>query len=190
MAESADAEQEIFWVLRAQSGSHDALDKIFKRLQEPLFRYLCSLVRDRSQAEDVLQEVFLRMYRKVGWLREPKALRPWAYQIATREAFRFLKKQKRLQEEQDEALEGVSLESRDNSFPAEMIERLPDLISKLTPASRAVIALYYLHELSLTETAAVLEIPIGTVKSRLAYGLATLRREFENERKNHHARES
>ena len=190
MAESADAEQEIFWVLRAQSGSHEALDQILKRLQEPLFRYLCSVVRNRTQAEDVLQEVFLRMYRKIGWLREPKALRPWAYQIATREAFRFLKKQKQLREEQDEALDGVSLGSRDTSFPVEMTERLPELISKLTPASRAVIALYYLHELSLSETAAVLEIPLGTVKSRLAYGLATLRREFENERMDHHAGES
>jgi RNA polymerase sigma-70 factor (ECF subfamily) len=178
MTENADSETEVFWVLRAQSGSSEALDHIFKLLQEPLFRYLRSVVRDGSQAEDVLQEVFLRIYRKLKWLREPRALRPWAYQIATREAFRYLKRQHRLREEQDESFGSVSFE-QGSAFPQEMVAHLPDLISKLSPASRAVIALYYLHELSLSETAAVLEIPIGTVKSRLAYGLATLRREFE-----------
>jgi RNA polymerase sigma-70 factor, ECF subfamily len=49
----------------------------------------------------------------------------------------------------------------------------------LSPASRAVVVLYYLHELSLVETAAVLDIPVGTVKSRLAYGLEKLRHRLE-----------
>jgi RNA polymerase sigma-70 factor (ECF subfamily) len=183
MTENADSESEVFWVLRAQSGSNEALDQIFKVLQEPLFRYLRSLVREQSQAEDVLQEVFLRIYSKLKWLREPGALRPWAYQIATREAFRHLKKQQRLREEQDDGSMGaIRFEPHESMFLREMIAELPDLIGKLSPASRAVVALYYLHELSLSETAAVLEIPIGTVKSRLAYGLATLRREFEKGR--------
>jgi RNA polymerase sigma-70 factor (ECF subfamily) len=183
MTENADSESEVFCVLRAQSGSSEALDQLFKLLQEPLFRYLRTLVRDRSQAEDVLQEVFLRIYRKLKWLREPAALRPWAYQIATREAFRYLKRQSRLREEQDDESAGAPiLEQAGSVFPKEMIEELPELINRLSPASRAVIALYYLHELSLNETAAVLEIPVGTVKSRLSYGLAALRREFEKGR--------
>ena len=182
MAEKPDSEREVFCVLQAQSGSTEALDQIFQLLQEPLFRYLRSVVRDQSQAEDVLQEVFLRMYRKLKWLREPRALRPWAYQIATREAFRHLKKQKRLREEQDESLEAAGQELPDSGFPKELIEELPTLISKLSAASRAVIALYYVHELSLSETAAVLEIPVGTVKSRLSYGLATLRREIQKQK--------
>ncbi|HMD72060.1 MAG TPA: sigma-70 family RNA polymerase sigma factor, partial [Bryobacteraceae bacterium] len=53
--------------------------------------------------------------------------------------------------------------------------RLLDWIDDLPPASRAVIVLHYLEEMSLDEVAAVLEIPPGTVKSRLAYGLARLR---------------
>jgi RNA polymerase sigma-70 factor (ECF subfamily) len=60
-----------------------------------------------------------------------------------------------------------------------LIESLPQLVRKLSPASRAVVVLFYLHGMSLAETAAVLDIPVGTAKSRLAYGLESLRRNFE-----------
>jgi DNA-directed RNA polymerase specialized sigma24 family protein len=53
------------------------------------------------------------------------------------------------------------------------------LVGNLSPASRAVVVLFYLHEMSLIETAAVLDIPLGTAKSRLAYGLESLRRNFK-----------
>ena len=69
--------------------------------------------------------------------------------------------------------------SERREFPRELIDSLPQLVESLSPASRAVVVLFYLHELSLVETAAVLEIPIGTAKSRLAYGLEKLRRSFE-----------
>src|SRR6476659_893126 len=166
MADDLDLEHEIFCVLRAQSGSHEALNELFKLLQQPLFRYLKNLVREEFKAEDILQEVFIRMYRKLKWLREPRALRPWAFQIATREAFRYLKREKRWANEtaDDELLPQATVTEK---VSGELISRLPELIGKLSPASRAVIVLYYLNELSLNETAAVLEIPVGTVKSRL-----------------------
>jgi RNA polymerase sigma-70 factor, ECF subfamily len=53
---------------------------------------------------------------------------------------------------------------------------LPQLVGELSPHSRAVIALHYLEEMTLEEVAAVLGVPVGTVKSRLAYGLNQLRR--------------
>ena len=60
-------------MLQAQSGSREALDELFKSVQEPLFRYIVSLVNDKHLAEDILQEVFIRIYRKLRWLREPQA---------------------------------------------------------------------------------------------------------------------
>jgi RNA polymerase sigma-70 factor (ECF subfamily) len=64
-------------------------------------------------------------------------------------------------------------------YSPELVQQLPELVGDLSPASRAVIVLYYLHEMSLVETAAVLDIPVGTVKSRLAYGLESLRRRMK-----------
>ena len=183
MAAEAASERESWWVLKAQSGDREALNELFRSVQDPLFRYVMSLVRDQHLAEDILQEVFIRIYRKLRWLREPEAFRAWTYQIASREAFRYLSRERRWSEQvRDEAtLMAVQVDERVSEFPRELIETLPRLVGDLSPASRAVIVLFYLHEMSLAETAAVLEIPIGTVKSRLAYGLESLRRSFRNE---------
>ena len=74
MADEAAEQRESLWVLQAQSGSHEALNELFKGIQEPLFRYIVSLVRDQHLAEDILQEVFIRIYRKLRWLREPRQM--------------------------------------------------------------------------------------------------------------------
>lgn len=179
MAGKAASEKQIWWVLQAQSGSREALDELFKSIQEPLFRYIVTVVNDRHLAEDVLQEVFIRIYRKLRWLREPQAFRAWSYQIATREAFRYLKRERLWTDQvRDEGVLNV-MPVADPVYSPELVQQLPELVGDLSPASRAVIVLFYLHEMSLVETAAVLGIPVGTVKSRLAYGLESLRRRLE-----------
>ena len=179
MAGKTASETEILRVLQAQSGSRKALDELFKSVQEPLFRYIVTLVNDRHLAEDVLQEVFIRIFRKLRWLREPQAFRAWSYQIATREAFRYLKKERSWTDQvrDDDVLNVMPV--AEPVYSPELVQQLPELVGELSPASRAVIVLFYLHELSLVETAAVLDIPVGTVKSRLAYGLESLRRRLE-----------
>jgi RNA polymerase sigma-70 factor, ECF subfamily len=183
MAGEAASDRESWRVLQAQSGDREALNELFRSVQDPLFRYIVSLVREQYLAEDILQEVFIRIYRKLRWLREPEAFRAWAYQIASREAFRYLNRERRWTDQvRDEAtLTAVPAKDHAGEFPSELIETLPQLVGNLSPASRAVVVLFYLHEMSLVETAAVLDIPVGTVKSRLAYGLESLRRSFKRE---------
>ncbi|HEX8560008.1 MAG TPA: sigma-70 family RNA polymerase sigma factor [Pyrinomonadaceae bacterium] len=173
------AEREILLVLRAQSGDRDALDALLASAQEPLYRYVLSLVKERHAAEDVLQETFIRLYRKLGWLREPGLFRPWAYRVATREAFRRLKRERRWAEQvrDEDALRALPAPPPPRGeLSGELSARLRDSVAALPPASRAAVVLYYLHEMSFEETAAVLGVPVGTVKSRLAYGLEALRR--------------
>ncbi|MCA1618985.1 MAG: sigma-70 family RNA polymerase sigma factor [Acidobacteria bacterium] len=180
MKDAGGAEREGFLVLRAQSGDREALDALLASVQGPLYRYALSLVGERQLAEDVLQETFLRVYRKLGWLREPALFRPWAYRIATREAFRHLKRERRWAEQvRDEgALKALPAPPAREEFATVLSARLRETVAGLSPASRAVVVLYYLHEMSLEETAEVLGIPPGTVKSRLAYGLEALRRQL------------
>ena len=70
-----DKEQKNWWVLHAQCGDREAIDELLKAVQEPLFRYIFSLAREKSVAEDVLQEVFIRIYRKLRWLRDNRPCR-------------------------------------------------------------------------------------------------------------------
>ena len=160
-------------VARASAGDREVLDAVLAALDRPLYRYISKLVARREMAEDVLQEVLFRICRKIGWLRDPDLFRPWAFRIASRECFRQLRSEKRRGEE---ILNLDTLETAANEGVTQEWEpRLLDWIDELPPASRAVIVLHYLEEMSLEEVAAVLDIPPGTVKSRLAYGLARLR---------------
>jgi RNA polymerase sigma-70 factor (ECF subfamily) len=161
-------------VIRAVAGDREVLDGLLAALQRPLYRYISNLTPRREMAEDVLQEVLFRICRKIRWLRDPDLLRPWAFRIASRECFRQLRSEKRRNED---VLDLGTLEAAaSQSLTQEWEPHLLDWIDDLPPASRAVIVLHYLEEMSLDETAAVLEIPPGTAKSRLAYGLARLRR--------------
>ncbi len=175
--------QETWWVLRAQAGDREALNELLKAVQEPLYRYVFGLAGERTLAEDVLQEVFILIYRKLRWLRAPELFRPWAYRIASRETFKHLRRERRWAEQlRDEAvLEAIPARPLDEQFAPELLERLPSLLARVSPASRAVLILHYLHDMPLAEIAEVLEIAVGTVKSRLAYGLNTLRRAMDEQ---------
>lgn len=165
-------------VLLAQTGDRAALDELLQSIQEGLHRYLRRLTGDPSLADDVLQEVFVKIYRKLVWLADPELFRPWAYRIASREAHRALGRERRWRDQvrDNDVLDEVA--ASQEPPPATDVERLVD---RASPASRAVLILHYLDDLPLDEVAVILEIPLGTVKSRLAYGLATLRRHLEEE---------
>jgi RNA polymerase sigma-70 factor (ECF subfamily) len=167
--------QEAQWVLRAQCGDREALELLLRSVQGPLGHYACSLVG--PFADDVLQDVLIIVCRKLRRLDKPELFRPWAYRIASRVAFRYLKKQRRWPEQlpDDFVLEEIPAPDKPPSA-----ERLQHLLNTdgISPASRAVLFLHFQEELSLQEVAAILEIPLGTVKSRLAYGLTALRKQL------------
>ena len=175
--------QEIFLILRAQSGDREAFDELLKSMQAALFRYISRLVGEDGLAEDVTQEVFLIIYRKIRWLENPQLFRAWAYRIASREAFKRLKRERRWTEQirDEEVLEKISAADTAEIYEPELIEKLPVLIANVSPASRAVLILHYLDEMPLSEVAEILDISLGTVKSRLAYGLASLREKIKKE---------
>ena len=172
------AKRETRLVLLAQSGDRAALEELFESIQSPLGRYVRAAAGDPATAEDVLQEVFMLIYRKLYWLREPELFRPWAYRIASREVVRQLKRARRWPEQfgEDTPPESIAAEAREEFRPG-VAERLPELLARVSPASRMVLVLHYLDEMPLQEVADVLGLPLGTTKSRLAYGLSALRRE-------------
>ena len=175
----SDPPSSITLVLLAQPGDRGALNQLFGDLQDGLYGYLVRLVGDQHLAEDILQEVFVLIWRKLRWLRDPEVFRPWAYRIASREAFRRLRKH-RVQARAlgEEALLAAIPARPAPPFPQEWAEALPSLLALLSPASRAVLTLHYLQGMTLNEVADVLEVSPGTVKSRLAYGLAALRQKI------------
>lgn len=160
----------VMLVLLAQQGDRDALNRLLQGLQERLFRYISRLLSgDAAGAEDVLQETLLRIARKLPWLSEATLFEAWAYRIASREVYRAF-----AASQQSEPLD-EDLTVPAGEPPALSADELNRMTRSLSPASRAVLLLHYEEDRPLEEIATILSIPLGTVKSRLAYGLKRLR---------------
>lgn len=151
-------------VLRAQSGDRAALEALLAHADALLRPFATLMLRDADAVDDVLQDVLLLVYRKLGTLREPRAFAAWARRTAGREIFRALRARRAHQQLHHE----LPPELPDGADPPEppdgLMDRLPALLERVSPASRAV-----------------LDLPVGTVKSRLAYGLTLLRRQLASD---------
>ena len=145
-------------------------------VRDTLFAHIVRLVDDRDIAEDVLQDTLYTIARRLRTLREPLWFRAWAYRIATRHAVRRSRRERFwLTAEREETLASVEATELTALYEAELHQLLRDSISELPAASQLVVRMHYLDELSYAEVAEALEIPLGTVKSRIAYGIRSLR---------------
>lgn len=175
-----------FLVLRAQAGDRAALDGLLRLSQSELFAYIGRLVGDRERAADVLQDTFLIVCKQIRWLREPRVVRAWMFRIATREAWRAMRRDRRAHHaslENNEPSDDGGCPSPDRVIDAFEVARLLEKIDALPPNTRALVHLHYLAGLSLRAAADVLEIPFGTAKSRVNYALTSLRRDVDAETK-------
>ena len=164
-----------FLVLLAQAGDREALGRLLEGVQPRMRGYLRMLTRHPARADDVLQDVFVIAVRKLVFLRDPSLFRPWLYRIATREARRRGPPVGTPLDDVVEPAGGGALEQ--TLIDDEAREQLRARVEELPPLAREVIALHYFEEMPLHDVASVLDAPLGTIKSRLAYGLSRLRRE-------------
>lgn len=167
-------------VLLAQTGDRAALERLLRESHAPLRRYIAGLAGP-DLTDDIVQETALQIFRKLPSLREPAVFRPWTFRIASRIAFTHLKRARRWQPLDEAPPERLATFNPSLGEPPD--EAFLALVDRVSPASRAVLLLHYQHGLSLEESAAILEIPVGTAKSRLHYGVATLRKHLDPERK-------
>lgn len=139
-----------------------------------LYRFALSLARTESDACDLVQETFLAWAEKARPLLDPSKARAWLFTTLHREHLQRQRRRTRFPELEIEETDLPLVE------PA-LVERLDGeaavaLLGQVEEPFRAALALFYLEDCSHPEIAAILEIPLGTVKSRLARGLAQLRR--------------
>ena len=164
-------------MLRAQCRDRDALEALLRSVQPSLRRYLAG-VAGATDADDLLQDVLVIIARRIGSLDEPKLFRAWTFRIASREAFRHVRKRRRWIDQHDDEAQLEELATPEVRPEGEWLREL--LASDaIAPASRAVLILRFEEELPLGEIAAILDIPLGTVKSRLAYGLSSIRKQLK-----------
>ncbi len=177
-------------LIRFCRGQTDAFGVLVRRYERELYGYLRRYLGDATLAEDVFQNTFLQLYVKSGQYEPGRPVRPWLYTIATHQAIDALRRNNRhqavsLEQERTEPSDGElrtlleTLEARGPS-PLEAVsaqerrERVRASVDKLPDFLRQVLILAYYQGLKYREIADILEIPVGTVKSRLHAALVKL----------------
>jgi RNA polymerase sigma-70 factor (ECF subfamily) len=162
-------------VLRCQEGDSQALDEMLSRWQERLWRHAHRLTEDRDGAWDVLQEAFLGIARGINRLEDPAAFPAWAYRIVNRKSTDWVRR--RIRHRRREAASAAALHQMEEGRreTVRKVATLRDAMRQLTGADRALLALRYEEGFTIAQVAAVLDLPEGTVKSRIHYARERLR---------------
>jgi RNA polymerase sigma-70 factor (ECF subfamily) len=172
---------------RVQADDLDAFEEFFARYRNPIYRTAYGLTGDRHAAEEILQDTFARAYRHRHTFRRDVSPLPWLHRVSLNLCYSRLSRRRLDAAPIDEAAEHAVPDDR--PLPAEHAERselrqiVREGIAALPEKHQSVVVLYYLHRLSLQETAQVLGIQLGTVKSRLHYALRSLRVQLEGDRR-------
>lgn len=174
-------------VCRVCQGDLEALGELYNRYRTQVFRTALAITGNRETAEDILQEVFLKLHRYAARIDTARSLAPWLYRVTANLCYTTLSRQNRWLAALEDAIENVVAPPARTS-PERQLEQgelqtvVQQAIDLLRPNQKIVIVLYYLADLSLKEIAYILEVPEGTVKSRLHYGRENLRKRLANSR--------
>jgi RNA polymerase sigma-70 factor (ECF subfamily) len=146
--------------------------------ERSLFYYLRRLAPSEADAWDLLQETWLKVFRSIKTLRDPRALPAFLYTTARNAAVTRLRIRTL---EQDPQADAQDAPANDCAFLAfDDAEQVHHALDRLPLPQREALTLYFLEELSIDDIAAVLGVPVGTVKSRLHYGKQAIRKFLSN----------
>jgi RNA polymerase sigma factor (sigma-70 family) len=168
-------------VLRCQRGDKVALAELVSTWEKRLFYFIRRLVNEEHDAWDILQQTWLKVMRGISTLKEPRNLAPWLYRIARNNAINL----GHLRAVQRDNLDDYPADSEalEDAGPRnfEDAEQIHHGLLQLGLAHREVLTLFFLEDMTTDEIAHVLDIPAGTVKSRLHHAKHALRCVLEKE---------
>ncbi len=163
-----------------------AWDELVERWNDRLLYYLRRMIANEHDAANAVQEVWLNAFRNLSSLRDGARLAPWLYTIARRSAMNHFRSKYGSPETQTGELlaEEASVE-QDEQLTFENAELVHFGLGRLGLPEREVLTLYFLNDLTVGEIATLLEMPAGTVKSRLSKARRDLRHVLEVEAHRH-----
>ena len=173
-------------------GSQEAYELLVARFQQPVYNLVYRLLADPADSCDVVQEVFLKIFRNIRAFRSQSSLKTWVYRIAVNEVHNYRRwffRHRRQEVVLEDAGEGgktlgdtVPDRGRspyDCALNGERRVLIEDALARINPIFRAAVVLRDVEDLSYEEIADVLDISLGTVKSRITRGREAMRRQLE-----------
>lgn len=182
MAASREKALEAYLVAAARTGDRRALAQLARLRGPRLLAHAARLLGDREGARDVVQEAWIEIIRGLGGLRDEAAFLPWALRIVTRRVAREIGRRGR-RRALAVAIEAETQTSVPEAGPAAVeATRVRAALGSLPPDQAATVALFYLEDLTVAEVATALDVPVGTVKTRLMHARRKLRDMLEGDK--------
>jgi RNA polymerase sigma-70 factor, ECF subfamily len=190
-AETAVKSEDSRLVAALREGSEEAYEQLLARFQQPVYTLALRLLNDQAGACDVAQEVFLKVFRNLGGFRNQSSLKTWIYRIAINEAhnarrwfFRHRRREVDWGEDQDgsfglrDAIPDSGQSPFDVTLDHERRALVQAALERINPMFCEAVVLRDIMDLSYEEIAEVLNLSLGTVKSRILRGRESLREEL------------
>ncbi len=190
-ARSGISEEDARILRGLRAGIEDAYEELIDRYEQPIYGLVYRLLGNQSDACDVVQEVFLKVFRGVNAFRERSSLRTWIYRIAVNEAHNQRRWwvrhcRREISMEKDSQNGDVSLEIApdpgrspyDQALDSETRTLIERALTRINPVFRTAVVLRDIQNFSYEEIADILQVSLGTVKSRILRGREALRTEL------------
>ena len=173
-------------VRQCQLGSDDAFTELVGRYRRLVFGIIARTTGDAAAADDLAQDVFLRMYRGLRYFQGRARISTWIYRITVNVCLQQRASPKRIEvpirDERVEQTLRLPPGTKDGAFGTlELRDRLGKALARLPPNYRLLVAAHYLHDVQYEELAAALDLPLGTVKTHLHRAKRQLRQLLEGE---------
>lgn len=155
-------------------GDEKAFSLLYKKYSQSLYNYLLRLMHDQAGGEDILQEVFVVVWRDAHRFRGHAQVKTWLYRITHHRAMSWLRHNWQLSKYIDQNRLPTENDGDGGIKSGWEVEQTRNILDKLSPKHRAVLELAFVHHMTYQEISEVLGVPVGTVKSRMSYALRIL----------------
>jgi RNA polymerase sigma-70 factor (ECF subfamily) len=177
-----DAVNERELVERCRSGDERAFQDLVDRYKDLVYALIARTVQDRSRAEDLAQDVFLRIHRGLPYFRGEARLSTWIYRIVANVCVQEFGRPVAISLDDKPAQHEAAMSAPDRRFgDLELKDRLEKAIARLPAHYRLLIAAHYLEGVRYEDLADALQLPLGTVKTQLYRAKQQLRRMLETD---------
>jgi RNA polymerase sigma-70 factor (ECF subfamily) len=190
---AAQVYKDALLVERLRQGEDDAFEELLSTYEDPVYNLVYRLLNQQADAPDVVQEIFVKVYRNLSQFQGKSTLKTWIYRIAVNEAYnhrrwfsRHKKQEVGLSSNEDNSISLVDLMPDRCRSPFDLASDhetralIEEALLKINPVFRSAVVLRDIEDLSYEEVAEVLQISLGTVKSRIMRGRESLRIELES----------
>jgi RNA polymerase sigma-70 factor (ECF subfamily) len=172
---TAEAIYQELLVLRCRRGDRSAFEELVRNWEKRLLYFIRRLVDDEQDAWDILQQTWMRVLKGIGSLHDPGSLGPWLYRVARNAAFNHGQVQAAYRRFLDNYVSPAPAGEAPEQERIDNAEQLHRGLVQLPLPQREVLTLFFLEDFSIDEIAQILDVPPGTVKSRLHHAKKALR---------------